>query len=226
MHALAGILAALHERNRTGLGTSVEASLFDSATGLLCYMLQNYWQRGTDPQRFGIAHESLCPYEAFDTADRPLILGVANDSLWMAFCKLIERPELATDPRFATNAARVMNRQQTLAIVHEVMPTRTSAEWFKVLTEIGIPAAPLHTLSEFVQHPHARESGMIFDYEHPTFGSMHGVAQPIRLDGERPAPRRAPPMLGEHTIEVLSELGFDEETIARFSNAGTIGAHD
>jgi crotonobetainyl-CoA:carnitine CoA-transferase CaiB-like acyl-CoA transferase len=223
MNAVIGILAALNERNRSGIGGSVEVSLFDSATSLLCYMLQNYWQRGTDPQRFGVAHESLCPYEAFDTSDRPLILGIANDGLWRAFCNLIGRSDLIEDPRFKTNADRVTNRAETLSLVSATLLTRSCDEWFSLLSGVGIPCSPLHKLSELVAHPHARASGMIYDYDHPLFGRMSAVAQPIKFDGLRTASRRAPPGLGEHNDEVLEGLGYSSAAIAALREAGVIG---
>lgn len=224
MNATIGILAALNERNRTGIGSSVEVSLFDSATAQLTYMLQNYWTRGTDPQRFGLAHESLCPYEAFETADRPLMLGIANDSLWRAFCKLIGRPELTSDARFSTNAARVANRAETLEIVTAAMKLRSCDDWFAALADIGIPCSPVNKLSELSAHPHARASGMIYDYEHPLFGRLSAAAQPIKFDGERAASRRAPPGLGDHTREILEALGYTAASIDDLAMRGVAGS--
>src|SRR6516225_2241793 len=129
LHALIGILAALHERERTGVGGTVEASLFDTATGFLGYFLQNYWERGTDPERPGSGHESLCPYQVFETADKPLILGVANDSLWHRFCAISQLETIRDDPRFATNAARVQHREETVERVAAAMLQRKRAEW-------------------------------------------------------------------------------------------------
>ena len=222
MNAVIGILAALNERNRTGIGASIEVSLFDSATSLLCYMLQNYWQRGTDPQRFGLAHESLCPYESFETSDRPLIVGIANDGLWRAFCQLTGRPEWIADPRFKTNAARVTHRAETLALVRAELLTRSSDEWVPLLSGVGIPCSPLHKLSELAAHPHTRAAEMIYDYDHPLFGRMSAVAQPIKFDGLRAKSHRAPPGLGEHNDEVLQGLGYSKADIAALREAGVI----
>lgn len=208
LHALIGILAALHARERTGEGCSVEASLFDTATGFLGYFLQNYWERGTEPVRAGSGHESLCPYQMFETADRPLILGVANDGLWQRFCALAGLQDVRDDPRFATNAARVQHRAETVAIVARAMGQRGRAQWLQLLDESGIPCAPLHTLGELSQHPHAAASGMIVDTVHPHLGPLQTVAQPLRFDGARTGLRRPAPMAGEHTDEVLRELGL------------------
>ena len=222
MHALAGILAALHGRDVTGQGTAIEVSLFDTATGFLAHMLQNYWERGTEPEKHGVGHESLCPYEAFDTADRPLILGVANDLMWRAFCRLTGLDTFAQDPRFLTNGERVRNRRDCVALVRAVMGRHPREKWIADLDAVGIPSAPLHTLGELSGHPHARESGMVFDYLHPAFGPMSGVAQPVRFDGKRAALRRHPPLRGEHTAQVLHELGLNAAAIDELEARGIV----
>lgn len=222
LHAMVGILAALHARESSGVGAAIEVSLFDSAAGLLGHMLQNYWERGTEPQRYGVGHESLCPYEAFDTADKPLILGVANDTMWRVFCKLVGLDAVLDDPRFRTNGERVRNRTETVALVRPVLLSKPRQAWLDLLEGAGIPCSPLHTLGELAAHPHARESGMMFDYEHPHFGAMRAVAQPVRYDGERATLRRPPPGLGEHSTEVLKEIGLDSARIAQLAADGVI----
>ncbi|CAN5270721.1 CoA transferase [soil metagenome] len=222
LHALIGILAAVIQRGITGRGSLVEASLFDSATGFLAYFLQSFWERGTEPVRPGSGHESLCPYEVFDTADKPLILGVANDTLWRAFCNLAGLDGIVDDPRYATNAARVQHRAETVTLVREVLRRQGRDAWLSQLSAAGIPCSPLHTLGELSAHPHARESGMIFDYDHPALGALHSVAQPLRFDGERTTLRRAPPGLGEHGREVLLEAGYSDADIAKLAASGAV----
>jgi crotonobetainyl-CoA:carnitine CoA-transferase CaiB-like acyl-CoA transferase len=222
LHAMVGILAALHAREATGVGAAIEVSLFDSATGLLGHMLQNYWERGTEPARYGVGHESLCPYEAFETADTPLILGVANDTMWRVFCGLAGLEAYIDDPRFRTNGERVRNRLETVALVRPVLLRKPRNEWCEIFEKAGIPCSPLHTLGDLATHPHSRASGMVFDYQHPQFGPMSAVAQPVRYEGERADLRRAPPGLGEHSVEVLREAGFDDTRIDSLAASGVI----
>jgi crotonobetainyl-CoA:carnitine CoA-transferase CaiB-like acyl-CoA transferase len=219
LHALIGVLAALFRRERKGAGAMVEASLFDTATGMLGYFLQSFWERGTDPARAGSGHESLCPYQAFEAADEPFVLGVANDGLWKNFCRIAGLEAFVNDPRFVTNADRVKHRAETVGLVQEAMRKRTRAEWLKLLDEAGVPNSPLHKLSELSDHPHIRESGMRFDYEHPVLGRLSGIAQPIRINSERMPFRTPPPLHGQHTAEILQELNYTADEIALITNA-------
>ena len=222
LHALSGILAALYRRERTGMGCTIEASLFDTATGFLGAFLQNYWERGTEPEKAGSGHESLCPYQVFETADKPLILGVANDALWQKFCTLADLDHLRDDPRFRTNADRVRNRSETVALLAASLATKTRDVWLPALDAAGIPVSPVNTLGELSGHAHTTESGMKFDYQHPALGPLHGIAQPLRFDGERTALRQYPPMHGEHSHDILRELGYGVDEIKSLVASGTL----
>ncbi len=213
LHALIGILAALHARQRTGAGCTVEASLFDTAAGFLGNFLQNYWETGTEPRKAGVGHASLCPYGIFETADKPIIIGVANDSLWQRFCALAGLSDLPDAARFASTPQRVAARAEVETLVQAALRRNKRAHWFSVLDDAGIPCSPVHTLGEFAAHPHTAASGMLLSYADPHFGSLHGVAQPLRLDGARAGQRRNPPLLGEHSVEVLREAGLDDAAI-------------
>lgn len=224
LHAVIGILGALRERDRSGRGVRVEASLFDTSVGLLGYFLQSYWQRRAEPIRAGSGHESLCPYQVFDTADRPLILGVANDALWVAFCRAAGVPELATRDGFRTNPERVARRAETVAAVSEVLRTRGRAQWLATLDAAGVPCSPVHTLGELDAHPHTRASGMVFDYTGRDGRPLHGVAMPLRVAGERLPPGAPPPALGADTDAVLREAGFTADEIGALRASGAVPA--
>ena len=220
-HAVVGIMGALMQRDRTGCGMKIEASLFDSAVGLLGYFLQNYWLRGTEPERPGSGHESLCPYQAFATADGPIILGVANDGFWRAFCELAEEPALAEDPRFTTNGGRVTNRAVLIPIVAGILARRGRAAWLSDFAARGIPSSPVHTLGELSDHPQTEESGMVL-----RDGAFRTVASPLRVDGQRLALRLRPPALGEHSRAVLAELGYETDRIDALIADGVVGTGD
>lgn len=226
LHAVIGILSALTQRDRTGKGMKIEASLFDSAVHYLGYFLQGFWQRGTEPARPGSGHESLCPYQSFETKDKPLILGVANDSLWREFCDLAGVPALASDSRFRTGADRVQNRSETVAIVADILLQKTRDEWIVLLEARSIPCSPVHNLGELSDHPHTQASDMILNYQNAAGRTLKAVASPIRIDGERPALRRTPPSLGQDSAEVLVEAGYDETEIGNFLETGIVRAID
>lgn len=213
LHALIGILAALYARQRSGKGCTVETSLFDTSTAFLGYFLQNYWETGTEPEKAGVGHGGLCPYGIFQTADKPIIVGVANDSLWRKFCAIAGLADMPDAAGFATNAQRVARRQEVEALVQAALQRHKRAHWFAELDDAGIPCSPVHTLGEFASHPHTVASSMLFGYEDPHFGTVNGVAQPVRFDGARFAQRQNPPRHGEHTIDVLREVGLSDADI-------------
>jgi crotonobetainyl-CoA:carnitine CoA-transferase CaiB-like acyl-CoA transferase len=226
MHALSGIMAALLERNRSGRGCYLEVSLFETAVAFLGYNLQTFWEKRTLPDKCGSGHESLCPYQAFEASDAPILLGIANDNLWRRFCKAIERSDLAADPRFTTNALRVTHFNETVEVVQSILGTRTRAEWLELLTAIGVPCAPINTLSDMLDHPHTAARGILLDYEHPELGALKSVAQPIVFDGAERQVDRPPPLHGSHSRRILADAGYSKETIDRLVEEGTVVARD
>lgn len=222
MNALSGILAAAFRRERTGEGAYLEVSLFESAMGLLGYILQSYWVSGKSPGKSGSGHPSLCPYQVFETSDRPILIGVPSDNLWRRFCKAAGVEELGTDPRFATNAARVDNAVETIATVQALVAQRSCDEWVALLIEAGLPGAPLNDLAALLAHPQTQARQIVQPYHDPHRGPSRAVAQPISFAGIERTPGTAPPLLGEHSAGILSELGYSKDAIAGFRTENSV----
>jgi crotonobetainyl-CoA:carnitine CoA-transferase CaiB-like acyl-CoA transferase len=222
LHAVSGIMAALIRRGQTGQGAQLEVSLFETAMSFLSYNFHVYWEKHVLPDKCGSGHESLVPYQAFEAADKPVLIGVANDNLWRRFCAAVGREDLAADPRFRTSPDRATNRAACVGIVQDIVRTRTCDEWLDLLTGLGVPCAPINTLKEVLDHPHTAARGIVMEYPHPSLGPIKTIAQPIVFDG---APREVgtpPPMLGQHSRAVLLELDYPTAEIDRLAAAGII----
>ena len=197
-HAFSGILASLLERQKTGKGSTVRVSLLETAIGLLGYNLQTFWERGVQPPKCGSSHESLCPYQAFEAADGPIMIGVANDNLWRKFCSVSGLEAIVDDPKFRTNADRVAHRAETLGHVQTVIAKRPVAYWDEVLPKIGVPCSPINSLAQLLDHPHTKSTGMIVEYDHPVAGVTKGIGQPI-LFNDQPRTAGLPPRTTDST---------------------------
>jgi crotonobetainyl-CoA:carnitine CoA-transferase CaiB-like acyl-CoA transferase len=214
VHAFSGILASLFAREKSGRGAAIQVSLFDTALGLLGYNLQTFWERGTQPAKCGSSHESLCPYQAFEASDGPIMIGVANDNLWRKFCGVAGLNPIVDDPKFRTNAERVRHRAETLQHVQSVITTKTVAHWNEALNEVGIPCSPINSLAQLLDHPHTKADKLIMQYDHPAAGRLNCVGHPVTFVGEERAPGLPPPTLGQHTDDVLREMGLSDASIA------------
>jgi formyl-CoA transferase len=215
LHAFSGILAGLFARERSGKGTAIQVSLFDTALGLLGYNLQTFWERGTQPAKCGSSHESLCPYQAFEAADGPIMIGVANDNLWRKFCGVAGLNAIVDDPKFRANADRVKHRAETLQHVQSVIAGNTVAHWNALLNEVGIPCSPINSLAQLLEHPHTKADRLIMQYDHPAAGRLNCVGHPVTFLGEERSPGLPPPVLGQHTDEILKALGLSAASIAK-----------
>ncbi|WP_338661258.1 CoA transferase [Pararoseomonas sp. SCSIO 73927] len=222
MFALSGILAALLEREKTGQGAYVELSLLDTAMGLMTYLAQNFWLTGKPPQRMGTAHPSLAPYQAFDAADGSLMIGAGNDAQWRRLAGLLGLGDLAEDPRFATNNARVANFDETVRLVQERIAGQPVAHWLEALAAAGVPCAAIQTLDQALAHPQLASRGLVLETDHPVLGPMPQMGFPVAFDGAPREGQRPPPLHGQHTAEILRGLGYDDAAIADLAAQGAI----
>ncbi len=223
MYATTGILAALNERHSSGQGQYIDLSLLDTQVAWLANQNLNYLVSGVPPQRRGTAHPNIVPYQAFATADGHLMLAVGNDAQFVRFSAVIGEPALATDPAYATNSARVANRDTLLARLERRLLTRSSDQWIAALKAAQVPCGPINDLAQVFDEPQVRHRGLRIDLPHPTAGSAPGVRNPLLFGRTRLAYDRAPPPLGADTAEVLADrLGLDPDTLAGLKERGII----
>jgi len=222
MWAVIGILAALRERDRSGQGQWVDISLLDGSVSWLTYVAAGYFATGTRPPRYGSAHPTIAPYQGFATKDGELMLAVGNDAIWRRFAPVAGLDDLVDDPRFATNPLRVSHRDELLPLVADAMASRTSAQWVEVLDAAGVPVGPIQTVDEVVTDPQVLARGMVGKVEHPTAGTLRTIGCPVRLTATPPQVRTAPPLLGQHTDDVLAELGVDAERLTALRASGAV----
>jgi crotonobetainyl-CoA:carnitine CoA-transferase CaiB-like acyl-CoA transferase len=214
MYSTVGILAALHERARSGLGQHIDMALLDCQVAMLANQNLNYMTSGVAPRRAGNAHQNLVPYQVFAASDGHLIVAVGNDSQFRNYCGVIGLPELSADPRFSTNPQRVKNREELVPLLAERMATGERDHWLAALESVGVPAGPINTLDQVYEDPHVLARGMKRELPHPAAGKVPMAASPLKFSGSPVEYRRPPPMLGEHTAQVLSErLGLSAEEI-------------
>ncbi|MCE8035469.1 CaiB/BaiF CoA-transferase family protein [Halomonas sp. MCCC 1A11057] len=206
MNAAIAILGALHHRHLTGEGQYIDMALLDVQVSWLANQAQNYFCSGTPPTRTGEYHPNLVPYQPFPTADgEKVIIAIGNDGQFQRFCRAVGRPELAEDPRFATNPARVRHRLELVPIMVEITRSRSSTEWMALLGEIAVPCGPIQNIAQVFDDPQVKARGMQIELE-SRHGPVPGVANPIKYSRTQLEYRKAPPALGEDTDAVLARL--------------------
>ncbi|KAA1055322.1 CaiB/BaiF CoA transferase family protein [Azospirillum argentinense] len=223
LYATIGVLGALGHRDRTGEGQWVNLALLDVQVAVLANQAMNYLVGGKAPQRLGNAHPNIVPYQAFATLDGHIILAVGNDGQFAKFCQVAGRPELAQDPRYATNPARVANRKELVPILELLLEQRSSRDWLSALEAVGVPCGPINDVSQVFADPHVQARNIHQDLPHPTAGTVPTVASPIRYSVTPIEHTVAPPTLGQHTDAVLEEaLGLCAADIAALREKGVV----
>ena len=227
MYAAVAIQAALAHRDRTGEGQHVDCCLMDSAVAMMAVMDMNYLVTGRVPGRMGNAHPNIVPYQTFACADGHIVLAVGNDGQFAKFCEVAGRAAWAADPRFAKNADRVRHRATLVPMIAEVVKARTRRDWLAALEPLGVPCGPINALDQVFADPHVVARAMRRDLDHPLAGRVPQVRIPVAMSVTPPGSTDAPPLLGQHTREVLRErLEVDAAEIARLAAAGVIGFRD
>lgn len=206
MWALVGILAALYRRERTGRGQWVDVSLLDGQVSWLTYVASGYFASGKVPRRYGSAHPTIAPYQGFATADGNLMVAVGNDSLWAKFTDALGLQALAADPRFLHNPDRVAHRDELANTLAVMFRTRTTAEWLAIIDAAGVPVGPVNTVDQVFADPQVIARGMVAELDHPTAGTLKLVNCPLKMSESGTSARTPPPLLGQHTNEVLQAL--------------------
>jgi crotonobetainyl-CoA:carnitine CoA-transferase CaiB-like acyl-CoA transferase len=223
MYASIAICAALAHRAQSGKGQHLDLALLDSQIALLAYQNTNYFATGKPPTRIGNLHPNIVPYQPFRTSDGDVIIACGNDNLYRKFCEAAGCPELASDPRFATNGKRVENRDELKRLLDAIFAKRTKKEWVTLLDAAGVPNGPINDIAQVYAEPQVQARGVKIEAEHPVAGRLPMVASPMRFSATPLEHRVPPPVLGQHTEEILSKvLGKSAEAIARLRVAGAI----
>ena len=222
MWSLVGILAALRAREETGRGQFVDTSLFEGQLSWLTYVAGNYFATGKNPERHGSAHPTIVPYQAFQTQDGNVMVAVGNDSLWQKFVRALNLDDLGNDPEYHTNEGRVAHRDELVERLSAAFKEQTTDEWLKRLGEHGVPASRVQSVEEVVHDPHAAARDMFVKLQHPTAGEITVTGIPVKLSETPGRVETPPPTLGQHSEEVLRELGFEQEEIDELKEKSVI----
>jgi formyl-CoA transferase len=223
LYAFGAIVAGLYARRATGKGQKIELSLLGVEISALINIASSYLVAGEVPRRWGSAHPAIVPYQAFEAADGYVVIGATNDTLWQRFCRGVGLDHLAEDPRFATNEQRVHHREEVVSTIASVLKKAPRSEWLSRLRQAGVPCGPVNTVDEVFRDPQVQHVGMVEEVRHPTLGSVRLTGIPASFSGTPAAIRRHPPLLGEHTEEVLLEvLGYAPREIHRLVESGCV----
>jgi len=222
MYATVAILAALRHRDATGQGQLIDMALLDTQLAMLANLGSNYLCSGKAPGRMGNAHQNIVPYQVFEASDGHLILAVGNDRQFAKFCDIAGRPDWAADTRFATNSERVRNRAILVPQLEEAIRQRPRNEWLAALEAAKVPCGSINSIGEALADPQAQARGAVVAMPHPLTPDLRLIASPMKMSATPVAYRHAPPLLGQHSDELLREAGCSEEEITNWRNSGVI----
>ena len=223
MYASIAICAALAHRAQSGIGQHLDLALLDSQIALLAYQNTNYFATGKPPARIGNLHPNIVPYQPFRASDGDVILACGNDNLYRKFCAAAGCAELASDARFASNGKRVENRVELTRLLEEIFRQRTKKEWVALLDAAGVPNGPINNVAQVFEEPQVKARGVKIEIDHPVAGKLPMVASPMRFSATPLEHNTPPPLLGEHTEEILRELlGKSAAEIAQMRARGVI----
>ncbi len=222
MYATTAILAALRHRDLTGEGQAIDMALLDTQVAMLANLGANYLTSGAVPQRMGNAHQNIVPYQVFEVADGHMIVAVGNDGQFAKFCEVAGQGELARDPRFTRNAERVRHRAVLVPLLAAFMKTRARADWLSALEAAKVPCGPINDLADVFADPQVLARQMTVDMPHPLSGSVRLVASPMKFSATPVQYQRPPPLLGEHTAQILAEFGLSDAEVGALRAADAI----
>jgi len=215
MFAAYGIVVALYNREKTGRGQMIDVSLLDSQVAWLTYRAGAYFTSGEIPQPVGSGHPVIVPYQAFKAKDVYINIAVGNDQLWEKFCRAVGLEKVMDDPKFATNAKRVENREEIVKIISDLIATRNGEEWLKIITDAGVPCGPIYTVDKIFADPQVLHRQMLKELDHPKAGKVRVTGIPVKLSDTPGKVKTAPPVLGQHTQEILNELGYSDHDVEK-----------
>jgi len=222
-NAIIAILAALQARTLTGEGQHLDIALFDSQLGWLANVASNYLISGKLPKRHGNAHANIVPYQSFQASDGWFAIAVGNDRQFVRLCELLGKPELAANEKFATNSARVQNREEIIALLASIFKMASVAEWLEKLDKAEIPCGPINNFEQVFSMPQVKEREMLVQMEHPTIGALPLVGSPLKMSATPVEYRIPPPLMGEHTEDILMDvLGYSNEKVKELRNRGCV----
>jgi len=223
LFALYAVLSAYIGKQRTGVGQYIDSSLFESALALTIWDTAQYWGTGKRPEPIGTANRMSAPYQAVKAKDGYFVLGANNARLWERLCKVVGRPELVSDPRFATIPDRLARIPELIAEIEKQLATRSADEWVELMLAAGIPAAPILNLADALDSDHAKARQMVMELEHPVEGSVRSLGFPVKFSGTPPVVRLPPPLLGEQSAEIMREIGIADDGVEALRRGGAFG---